>query len=48
MYMKRWGGYNRWTELLDWTTGLTQTAKKDSFNAEREPNGLIYFAKITH
>ena len=28
------GGYNHWTGLLDWTTGLTQTAKYMSFSAE--------------
>ena len=28
------GGYNHWTGLLDWTTGLTQTAKYTSFGAE--------------
>ena len=28
------GGYNHWTGLLDWTTGLTQTAKYNSFSAE--------------
>jgi len=28
-------GYNHWTGLLDWTTGLTQIAKYTLFSAER-------------
>ena len=35
------GGYNHWTELLDWTTRLTQTAKYNSFSAEQKLNILI-------
>jgi len=30
----KWGGYNHWTGLLEWTTELTQTAKYTSFSAE--------------
>ena len=35
-------GYNHWTGLLDWTTGLTQTAKYTSFSAEQKLNVLIH------
>ena len=35
------GEYNHWTGLLDWTTGLTQTAKYTSFSAEQKLNVLI-------
>ena len=34
-------GLDYWTGLLDWTTGLTQTAKYNSFSAERKLNFLI-------
>ena len=36
------GGYNHWTGLLDWTTGLTQTAKYNSFRTEQKLNFLIF------
>jgi len=42
------GGYNHWTGLLDWTTGLTQTAKYTPFSAEhaeaKYTYSLSYFA----
>jgi len=38
----RVGEYNHWTGLLDWTTGLTQTAKYTSFSAEQKLNVLIH------
>jgi len=34
-------GLEYWTGLLDWTTGLTQTAKYNSFSAEPKLNFLI-------
>jgi len=34
-------GLDYWTGLLDWTTGLTQTAKYNSFSAEQKLNVLI-------
>jgi len=34
-------GYNHWTGLLDRTTGLTQTAKYNSFSAEQKLNFLV-------
>jgi len=30
-----------WVQSLDWTTGLAQTAKCTSFNAEQKQNVLI-------
>ena len=38
----REGEYNHWNGLLDWTTGLTQTAKYTSFSAEQKLNVLIH------
>jgi len=39
------GGYNHWTGLLDWTTGLDYwthpTAKYNSFSTEQKLNFLI-------
>jgi len=35
------GGYNHWTGLQDWTTGLTQTAKYTSFSVEQKLKVLI-------
>ena len=34
-------GLDYWTGLLNWTTGLTQTAKYNSFSAEQKSNVLI-------
>jgi len=34
-------GLDYWTGLLDWTTGLTQTAKYNSFSAKQKLNILI-------
>jgi len=34
-------GLDYWTGLLDWTTGLTQTAKYILFSAEQKVNVLI-------
>ena len=43
------GGYNYWTELLDWTNGLTQTTKTCLIQCRTEAKrtySLSYFANI--
>jgi len=39
--LTRNGSHGGWVQSLDWTTGLTQTAKYNSFSAEQKVNVLI-------
>ena len=41
------GGYNHWTGLLDWTAGLTQTAKYTSFSAQLIQNIHVLIPSVT-
>ena len=41
------GGYIHWTGLLDWTTGLIQTAKYNSFSTEQKLNFISSVTLLT-